>query len=97
MNKAELIEAVTERIRKDKPYPTRKEVDVVVSTLLEVVQERVSVGDDVRLVGFGAFELRQRAARRGRNPKTGEEIDIPEHKVPVFVPGKTFKEMAKDF
>lgn len=59
---------------------------------IESVEETLERGEKVQLVGFGTFETRKRAARIGRNPKTKEEINIPESTVPVFKPGKEFKD-----
>ena len=87
MNKVELIAAVTE-----KTGMSKKDAEKAVSAVLESVVEAVSSGDKVQLVGFGAFEVKCRAARIGRNPKTKESIQIPASKVPVFKPGKALKD-----
>ncbi len=63
--------------------------------MIETVIEAVSAGDKVQLIGFGTFEARERAAREGRNPSTGEVIQIPATKVPAFKAGKAFKDMVK--
>lgn len=62
---------------------------------LENVQESLAKGDNVQLVGFGTFQVKERAARVGRNPRTKEPINIPASKVPAFKPGKEFKESIK--
>lgn len=90
MNKTELIEAVanaTELTKKD----ASKAVDAVFDTILNALKN----GEKVQLIGFGNFEVRDRAARKGRNPQTGEEIEIPASKVPAFKPGKALKEAVK--
>lgn len=87
MNKGELVDQVA-----DKATVTKKVADSVISAALEVVMEAVSKGDKVTLVGFGSFEPRQRQKREGRNPRTGEKMDIPATKVPAFSAGKLFKD-----
>ena len=87
MNKAELISKVAEKAELSK-----KDADKAVSALIESVQEALKAGEKVQLVGFGSFEVRERAARQGKNPRTGEEITIPASKSPVFKAGKAFKD-----
>jgi len=87
VNKAELVSSVAE-----KTNLTRKDAEKVLSAMLESIGEALSAGDKVQLVGFGTFETRERAARKGRNPQTGEEIDIAATKVPVFKAGKQLRE-----
>ena len=90
MNKTELVEAVAKKMG-----TTKKEAEAAVSAFTETVKEALVEGKKVQLVGFGNFEVRERAARKGRNPQTGEELDIPATKVPAFKPGKGFKEVVK--
>ncbi len=87
MNKAELISKVAEKAELSK-----KDADKAVSALIESVQEALKAGEKVQLVGFGSFEVRERAARKGKNPRSGEEITIPASKSPVFKAGKAFKD-----
>ncbi|MBU4533610.1 MAG: HU family DNA-binding protein [Eubacteriales bacterium] len=87
MNKAELVSSVAE-----KTDLTKKDVEKAVSATLVSVTEALAKGDKVQLVGFGTFETRQRAARKGRNPQTGQEIDIAATSVPVFKAGKVLRE-----
>ncbi|MEO0948773.1 MAG: HU family DNA-binding protein [Cyanobacteria bacterium J06641_5] len=87
MNKGELIDAIA-----DKAAVTKKQADAVLTTALEAIMDAVSEGKKVTLVGFGSFEPRDRKAREGRNPKTGEKMEIPATTVPAFSPGKMFKE-----
>jgi len=87
LNKTELVNAVVESTQLSKK-DAAKAVDSVFSAITEALKE----GGKVQLVGFGNFEVRERAARKGRNPQTGEEIDIPASKVPAFKPGKALKD-----
>lgn len=87
MNKTELIGAVAE-----KASMTKKNSEKAVNAVLAAVQEALAKGEKVQLVGFGTFEVRQRAARTGRNPQTGKEIKIAATKVPAFRPGKALKD-----
>jgi len=89
MNKAELIEAVAE-----KADVSKKDADAVVTAAIESIMECVAGGDKVSLVGFGSFEPRDRKARDGRNPKTGETLKIPATTVPAFSAGKGFKQLV---
>lgn len=87
MNKAELITSMAEKSKL-----TKKDAEILLKAFIESVEESLEKGEKVQLVGFGTFETRKRAARVGRNPKTREEITIPESTVPVFKPGKEFKD-----
>lgn len=87
MNKAELVDAIATQAE-----ITKKEADAVLSAAIEVIMETVADGDKVALVGFGTFEARQRQAREGRNPSTGQAIKIPATTVPAFSAGKGFKQ-----
>mgnify|MGYP001089292183 CR=1 FL=1 len=96
MNKAELIAAIAA-----KTGDTKKAAEASVNAFVEVVTESLDVitetlqkGDKVQLVGFGSFEVRKRAARKGRNPQTKEEIKIPASKAPVFKAGKALKDLV---
>ncbi|WP_047152631.1 HU family DNA-binding protein [Aneurinibacillus tyrosinisolvens] len=87
MNKTELIAKVSETAELTKKDAT-KAVDAVFDAIAEALKE----GDKVQLIGFGNFEVRERAARKGRNPQTGQEIEIAASKVPAFKPGKALKD-----
>ncbi|MEA3242423.1 MAG: HU family DNA-binding protein [Pseudomonadota bacterium] len=87
MNKAELIDAVASSADLSKASATQA-VDAVVDTITESLRK----GDSVTLVGFGTFEVRARAARMGRNPQTGEELQIKASKAPAFKAGKALKD-----
>ena len=87
MNKAELINSVAASADVSK-----KEAEAVVSATFDAITAALKDGDKVQLVGFGSFEVKTRAARVGRNPKTGEEIPISEARLPVFKAGKALKD-----
>ena len=87
MNKAELINAVAE-----KTGLSKKDTEAAVSASIEVITDSLAQGEKVQLVGFGSFEVKSRAARIGRNPRTKEEIKIPASKLPVFKAGKALKD-----
>lgn len=87
MNKTELIEKVAEKTGK-----TKKEAGMVVDSVIQSISEALQDGEKVTLIGFGNFEVREREARKGRNPQTGEEIEIKASKVPAFKAGKQLKE-----
>ena len=90
MNKAELINAVAASADVSK-----KEAEAVVSATLDAITAALKEGEKVQLVGFGSFEVKVRAERLGRNPKTKEEIHIPASKTPVFKAGKALKDAVK--
>ena len=87
MNKSELIAAIAAKKKKKK-----KSAEATLNAFIEVVTETLVKGDKIQLVGFGSFEVRKRAARKGRNPQTKEEIKIPASKAPVFKAGKALKD-----
>ena len=87
MNKAELIAVVAEKTELSK-----KDSEKAVNAALEAITEALKGGDKVQLVGFGAFDVKTRAARMGRNPQTKKEIQIPASKVPQFKAGKALKD-----
>lgn len=87
MNKTELISAVAEQAALSK-----KDAEKAISAVIDSITNALAEGDKVQLVGFGTFEVREREARKGKNPRTGEEISIPASKVPAFKAGKPLKE-----
>jgi DNA-binding protein HU-beta len=89
VNKAELITSMSE-----KSQLTKKDTEVALKAFIESVEEALGKGEKVQLVGFGTFETRERAERKGRNPRTKEEITIPASTVPVFKAGKEFKDIV---
>ncbi len=87
MNKAELIKAAAE-----KAGLSKKDTEAALNAALDVITAGLAEGDKIQLVGFGAFEVKERAERIGRNPKTKESIKIPASTVPVFKAGKALKD-----
>ena len=71
---------------------TKKQVEFITNNIFSIVRSALKDGDKVEIRGFGSFRLRRKAAKSGRNPKTGEKIDIPDSIVPYFRPGKELKE-----
>lgn len=90
MNKGDLVSAMAEVTGM-----TKKDTAAAVDAFIEVVSETLEKGEDVALVGFGTFKVKERAARKGRNPQSGEEIDIPASNVVSFKVGKTLKDAVK--
>jgi DNA-binding protein HU-beta len=87
MNKTELVAAIAE-----KAEITKKDADKALAAFTEVVASELKKGEKVQLVGFGTFEVSERAAREGRNPQTGETMTIAASKAPKFKPGKALKD-----
>ncbi|MBR3848311.1 MAG: HU family DNA-binding protein [Oscillospiraceae bacterium] len=87
MNKTELVNAVAE-----KAAVSKKDAEKVINATVDAITAALKAGDKVQLVGFGAFEVKTRAARQGRNPRTKETITIPASKSPVFKAGKALKD-----
>ncbi|AWI51881.1 MULTISPECIES: HU family DNA-binding protein [Actinobacillus] len=90
MNKSELIDAIAAKAELSK-----KDAKAALEATLEAVSESLKAGDTVQLIGFGTFKVNERAARTGRNPRTGEEIKIAAAKIPAFVAGKALKDLVK--
>ena len=90
MNKRELIDEVSGKVG-----ITKKGAGNVIDAIVETITKALKKGEKVALVGFGTFQVMKRKARRGRNPQTGEEIQIPAKKVPKFVPGKSLRKEVK--
>lgn len=90
MNKTDLINAVSE-----KTELTKKDAGAAVDAVFESIQDALKKGEKVQLIGFGNFEVRERSARKGRNPQSGEEIEIAASKVPAFKAGKALKDAVK--
>jgi len=90
MNKTELVNAVA-----TKSELTKQDSKKAVDALFETISNTLAKEEKIQLLGFGTFEVRERAERTGRNPQTGEEMTIPASKVPVFKPGKELKEAVK--
>ena len=91
MTKAELVEKVSNQIKL-----TKKETEVIVNTVFQSITDSLGEGKGVEIRGFGSFRIRQRDARVGRNPKSGERVDVPAKKVPFFKAGKELRELVDD-
>ena len=89
MNKQELIAKVATKAKNEQ---THAELERIVNGVFDTIKEAVASGESVQLIGFGTFEVRERAARDGRNPTTGEALHITAKKVPGFKAGKAFKD-----
>ena len=87
VNKAELVKQIAEKTEMKK-----KDAEAVLAAVTSTIEEELVKGNKVQLIGFGTFEVRHRAARKGRNPQTGDEITIPAAQVPAFKPGKALKD-----
>jgi len=87
LNKTELVNGVA-----GTAGITKKDAEKVINAFFTAVEGALKAGDKVQLIGFGTFEVRDRQARKGRNPQTGAEIDIPAARVPAFKPGKALKD-----
>ncbi|MCM3571320.1 HU family DNA-binding protein [Neobacillus mesonae] len=90
MNKTELVKAVATQAEL-----TQKDATKAVDALFDTISDTLAQEGKIQLIGFGTFEVRERSARKGRNPQTGEEIEIAASKVPAFKPGKELKEAVK--
>ncbi len=88
MNKKELIAAVAAETK-----TTKKDAEVMVEATFEAIEKALVAGEKVQIVGFGTFEARERSARCGKNPRTGEAVDIAASKVPAFKAGKALKDI----
>lgn len=87
MNKSDLIAAVAA-----KTGETKKNAETSINAMIDVIAETLASGDKIQLVGFGSFEVKQRAERKGRNPQTGKEMKIAAKKAPIFKAGKALKD-----
>jgi DNA-binding protein HU-beta len=87
MNKSDLVSSIAE-----KSDLSKKDAEKALNAFVESVEEALAKGEKVQLVGFGSFEVRERAERKGRNPQTREEITVPASKAPVFKVGKALKD-----
>jgi integration host factor subunit beta len=86
MTKADLVDSIA-----DAAELTRKDAEVILSEILAQIVSALNRGEEIELRGFGSFRVKHRPARRGRNPKTGEPVDIPAKQVPFFKPGKELR------
>ncbi len=90
MTKSVLIEKIAEKIE----GLSKKQTEVIIETIFDSIKEALANGGKVEIRGFGNFRLRSRKARKARNPKTGESVDVPPKKVPYFKVGKELREMV---
>jgi integration host factor subunit beta len=88
MTKAELVEEVSEKTGLPK-----KQAEIVVNTVFESIVDTLKTGEKIELRGFGSFRIRRRDSRTGRNPKTGDKVDVPAKRIPYFKPGKELREL----
>ena len=97
MNKADLVDRLALRLGLQ-PREARAAVDAIFDPdpTVGIIAEELKQGGKVAISGFGTFEVRQRKARQGRNPHTGEALDIPASRAPAFKPGKPLKETLRD-
>jgi integration host factor subunit beta len=91
MTKADLVEKIAVQVELSK-----KDSEIVVNTVFRSIIDALASGDKVELRGFGSFRTRDRRARIGRNPKTGDRVEVPEKKVPFFKPGKNLKKLVNE-
>jgi integration host factor subunit beta len=88
MTKAELVDEVARVVQL-----TKKQAETIVNIVFDSIVESLRAGQKIELRGFGSFRLRSRKSRTGRNPKTGEKVEVPSKKIPYFKPGKELKEL----
>lgn len=91
MTKAELVDEVARAVQL-----TKKQAEVIVNVVFDSIVESLRSGEKIELRGFGSFRLRSRKSRLGRNPKTGERVEVPSKRIPYFKPGKELKELIND-
>lgn len=91
MTKAQLVEQVANQINL-----TKKQTEIIVNTVFQSITDSLAEGDKVELRGFGSFRIRERNPRVGRNPKSGEKVDVPAKKVPFFKAGKELKAIVDE-
>ena len=91
MTKAELVDEVARSVQL-----TKKQAETIVNIVFDSIVESLRSGQKIELRGFGSFRLRSRKSRTGRNPKTGEKVDVPSKKIPYFKPGKELKELINE-
>jgi integration host factor subunit beta len=91
MTKADLIDQVSAMAEL-----TRKDSEVIVETVFDIIVRSLRVGDKIEIRGFGSFRTRQRKSRIGRNPKTGERVEVPAKKIPFFKPSKELKDVVNE-
>ena len=95
MNKNELVTEIYSKIKATKKDATKKDAEAGLNAVIAAITEALAEGEKVQLIGFGTFETKERAAREGKNPQTGEKIKIDACKVPAFKAGKALKDAVK--
>jgi integration host factor subunit beta len=88
MTKAELVEEVAKTTQL-----TKKHAEIIVNTVFDSIVDSLKAGEKIELRGFGSFRIRHRGPRLGRNPKTGDKVEVPAKRIPYFKPGKELREM----
>lgn len=88
MTKAELVEEVARTTQL-----TKKHAEIIVNTVFDSIVQSLKEGEKIELRGFGSFRIRNRGSRLGRNPKTGDQVNVPSKKIPYFKPGKELREL----
>jgi integration host factor subunit beta len=91
MTKAELVDEVARTVQ-----VTKKQAETIVNIVFDSIVDSLRAGEKIELRGFGSFRLRSRKSRTGRNPKTGQKVEVPSKKIPYFKPGKELKELIND-
>ncbi len=91
MTKAELVEKVAESTQL-----TKRHAELIVNTVFDSIVQSLKEGEKIELRGFGSFRIRHRGPRTGRNPKTGEKVEVPSKRIPYFKPGKELKELLNN-
>lgn len=96
MNRSELVDKIEANAKEANIELTKKQINDTIGQFMQAVTGALADGDKVVLTGFGTFEVRERSARVGRNPRTGESVEIPATRVPAFHAGKTLRDSVKD-
>jgi integration host factor subunit beta len=91
LTKAELVEEVAQSTQL-----TKKHAEMIVNTVFDSIVQSLKEGEKIELRGFGSFRIRQRGPRIGRNPKTGDKVEVPPKRIPYFKPGKELKELLNE-
>ncbi len=93
MTKSELIESIASQ----HPNMTKKHIEFIINSVFKSIKESLQKGDKVEIRGFGSFKIREKSSKVGRNPKTGDKVNVPDKKVPYFKPGKEIKELLINY
>ena len=93
MTKSELIESIASQHHK----MNKKHIEFIINSVFKSIKESLQKGDKVEIRGFGSFKIREKSSKVGRNPKTGDKVNVPDKKVPYFKPGKEIKELLINY